>query len=85
MIRRILSILIIVLVAGLVWWLVRKARERRRQQRSDRARPDIEPMVACAHCGVHIPRHEASWNGDVPYCSDAHRRAGPRPPGQHGL
>jgi uncharacterized protein len=36
-------------------------------------------MLACAHCGVHLPRPDASF--DVQgraYCSEAHRLAGPR-------
>lgn len=36
-------------------------------------------MVACAHCGVHLPEHEAVSDAHArPFCSDAHRLAGPR-------
>ncbi|HET9823328.1 MAG TPA: PP0621 family protein [Burkholderiaceae bacterium] len=39
-----------------------------------------EGMVACAHCGLHVPRSEALADGDDAYCSAGHRRAGPRRP-----
>ena len=42
--------------------------------------PQLEPMVRCSHCGVHLPRGEALMNPDGrAYCCAAHRSAGPRP------
>jgi uncharacterized protein len=37
------------------------------------------PMLACAHCGVHLPRTDAVFDpaGRV-FCSAAHQQAGPR-------
>ena len=35
-------------------------------------------MVACAHCGLHLPAADAVREGEHPYCSEAHRRLGPR-------
>jgi uncharacterized protein len=35
-------------------------------------------MVACCHCGVHLPAEEAVHDGPRPYCSPSHRQAGPR-------
>ena len=40
---------------------------------------EIEQMVACAHCGVHLPAQDALVDGDRRFCSDAHRRLGPAP------
>jgi uncharacterized protein len=38
-----------------------------------------QPMLACAHCGVHLPRGEAVLDAaGRSYCGDAHRLAGPR-------
>jgi uncharacterized protein len=35
--------------------------------------------VRCAHCGVHLPESEAVTSAQgLPYCSGAHREAGPR-------
>ena len=61
-----------------------------RQRRSD-APPAVKPhkpppppaepveMLACAHCGVHLPQAEVLAGADGrPYCTEAHRLAGPR-------
>jgi uncharacterized protein len=79
---RIFLLLAIVLV--IFWWLrerasARQAAERPAQQRrasaggSDRdSGRDSEPMVQCAHCGVHLPRGDAiTWHG-LHYCSRSH-------------
>ena len=37
------------------------------------------PMLACSHCGVHLPRDDAMMDAaGRGFCSDAHRLAGPR-------
>lgn len=41
--------------------------------------PVPQNMVACAHCGLHLPHPEAVKDGaGQPYCSTAHRAQGPR-------
>lgn len=40
-------------------------------------RIEAEPMVACAHCGVHVPESEGVTAGGHFYCSQEHRRLGP--------
>ncbi|WP_346288994.1 PP0621 family protein, partial [Zoogloea sp.] len=42
------------------------------------AEPAFEQMVACAHCGLHVPESEGLKGGGQFYCSDEHRRLGPR-------
>ena len=42
---------------------------------TDRPPARSQPMVSCAHCGVHLPREDAVAGADGLYCSDAHRRA----------
>ena len=38
-----------------------------------------QPMLACAHCGIHLPQPEAQMDAaGRPFCSEAHRLAGPR-------
>lgn len=34
-----------------------------------------EDMVRCAHCGVHLPVSESVREGDLYFCSVAHRDA----------
>lgn len=35
---------------------------------------DVEDMVRCERCSLHLPRNDAVRSGDVYFCSDAHRR-----------
>lgn len=39
---------------------------------------EIEQMVACAHCGVHVPESEGVTSGGRFFCSEEHRRLGAR-------
>ncbi len=40
--------------------------------------PAVQDMVACAHCGLHLPRTDALPQGGQFYCSADHRARGPR-------
>jgi len=38
-----------------------------------------QAMLACAHCGMHLPEAEALRDAaGRPFCTEAHRLAGPR-------
>jgi len=40
---------------------------------------EATPMLACAHCGVHLPKTDAVLDpAGRAYCSAAHLQAGPR-------
>ena len=76
------------LIAVVIIWLLyspmlRRARQLKRDRRpptpaSPTPKPQVEEMVSCGHCGIHLPASEA-WRdaADRPYCSPAHREAGP--------
>jgi uncharacterized protein len=68
-------------VVFLLWLLFGRARKSRREPPSaappPRA-PEAEGMLACAHCGVHLPASESLRLGTQAYCCAAHRDAGPR-------
>jgi uncharacterized protein len=76
--------LVLVLVLLLVIWLA-KAKSRPARGRSvDPSRPprqagrrapgeDGEVMLACAHCGVMLPRGETLPGRGGVFCSEAHR------------
>ena len=73
-------VLLLLAVLLLLWMLF--GRGRGRGDGSSRAEPpsgQTEAMVACAHCGVHLPRSEALRAAELSYCSPAHRDAGPSP------
>jgi uncharacterized protein len=43
------------------------------------ASPAVQAMLACAHCGVHLPKTEAQFDAlGRPFCSEAHRLQGPQ-------
>ena len=62
-----------------VVWLVRRALRERRGGAPPAAGVPGE-LVACAHCGVHLPRAEARSAAGGAYCSEEHARLGPRAP-----
>ena len=66
-------VLLVVLVLGYAWW--------RGQRRAESPPPRCptpaatpQDMVACAHCGVHLPRSEALTHGPRTYCCAEHQR-----------
>jgi len=68
--------LILILVVLIVLWL---ARSRRRSSPPPSTRPAGEPpaprqpMLACAHCGLHLPRDEALPGRGGVFCGETHR------------
>lgn len=70
-----LKYLLLLLVIVLVLWAMRPRPPRVPPRRQA---PTLEPMVRCSHCGMHLPRDEALLADGRPYCSAAHRDAGPR-------
>lgn len=74
----------VLIIALIVIWLIRKkgaaikgdvqgTQDRQDRQDSDQ-RKQVEPIVRCTHCGVHVPASEAlgSPTGAV-FCSEEHR------------
>jgi len=75
--------LILVLVIAIVGWLLLRARPRPGTAASKPAGgPQPQEVVACSHCGVHLPRAEAVADARGVFCSQAHRLAGPADPEQ---
>jgi uncharacterized protein len=76
--------LLLVALAAVVYFLLRnyKSAIARQQSEDEKAVPAAPPagedMVRCAHCGVHLPRSESFLSDGKPFCSDEHRRLGPR-------
>lgn len=83
-----MKLLVVLLALLLLVWLV-VGSSRRRSKRARRDRPaapaagpaaQVEGMVACALCGVHLPSSLALTAHGQTYCSAAHRDAGPAKP-----
>jgi uncharacterized protein len=78
-------LIVLVALVVLVWLLLGSARRRTKGPRRQAANAPppataVEGMVACVHCGVHLPSSQALTVRGQPYCSAAHRDAGPRAP-----
>jgi uncharacterized protein len=76
-------LLLLVVIVVAVWMVLKRQRppgppsSRAPRGRGEPAAPT--QMLACAHCGVHLPQSEAVTDAaGRPFCSDAHRLAGPR-------
>ena len=68
-------VLLVVLVVAVGIWRSRRAPDATPSKPSQRALP--QDMLACAHCGVHIPQAEALMLGKQAYCCAEHQRQGP--------
>jgi uncharacterized protein len=75
-------LLILAVVLVLLWW----ARPRRASKPVDQAEvtPQVEDMVRCEQCGVHLPRAEAVSVRDRHFCSAAHLALHERASGADG-
>ena len=82
------NLLLFILILIVVWW-VRRAlqrpgglfgalRGRASGEQPGKRTGDPERMVACAHCGVHVPESECVRDADAAYCCADHRRLGVR-------
>jgi uncharacterized protein len=81
-----MKLLLILLTVLAVVWLLRSARRvpppaRREDAPAEEPPSRVVPTLArCAHCGMHLASSDAKSRDGQPYCSAAHRRAGPRAP-----
>ncbi len=71
-------LLLFALALVLVWWWRTLGRSRNAANPTQKPTPDRpapQDMVACRHCGLHLPRAEALTSGQGVYCSEVHRKA----------
>jgi uncharacterized protein len=77
-------VLLIVVVGGLLWLAMGRRKTPpdsapKRDAAKAAAPGAAQTVLACAHCGVHLPAADALRDAaGHAYCSDAHRLAGPR-------
>lgn len=65
-----LVVLLVLVVAIGVW----RSRRAPAQRTATPPPPAPQHMLACHHCGVHVPRAEALMQGPRAYCCAEHRR-----------
>jgi uncharacterized protein len=72
-------LILLALAVLILVWLVRRALGQR-QGDAPKVPGARGELVACAHCGVLVPRSEARDAAGAQYCSEDHARLGPRRP-----
>ncbi len=80
-----IRLVLLVAVVLLVVWIFTGLRRRQgppdagdKTSGGDAAAKGAQQMVQCAHCGVHLPLGDAVVDGQLNYCGEPHRVAGPR-------
>lgn len=78
-----LLVLLVVVVAVGIWRSKRRA-EAAEPTQTATTLPKAQTMVACAHCGLHLPQADAvSDASGQSFCSAEHRRLAQQDPGSH--
>lgn len=67
-------VLLIVLAVVVGVWRSRRPPASGADKAAPRAPALPQDVVACSHCGVHVPRAEALMLGQHAYCCAEHRR-----------
>ena len=70
-------ILLLLIIAFLIWLIFRGFFRAQTRKADMPSRPPIgEDMVACARCGVNLPRSEAREEAGIYFCQDNPRCRG---------
>lgn len=73
-----MKFLLVITVLLVAFWIWRNNRQQDGSNRSGAAQrrtpPPPAPMVACAHCGMHLPEDETVAGTRGVYCCHEHRR-----------
>ena len=73
-----MKILLFLIAVVVLLWLLKGTTTRRRNGGGNAKSPPPtapQPVIACAYCGVHLPRDEALPGRGGVFCGDAHRTA----------
>ena len=71
-----MKILLFLVAVFVLLWLLRGATSRRGGGAVPRPPPHApQQVIACAYCGVHLPRDEALPGRGGVFCGEAHRAA----------
>ena len=72
-----MKILIILVAIVAIFWAWRTLSRSRQGMHTASRRVKEKNMVACVHCGLHIPQDEAVVSRQLNYCCKEHSMLGP--------
>jgi uncharacterized protein len=68
-------VLIFLLVMVVAWrWRAARATQQQKKKKAQSDATVVTEVLACAHCGVHVPASDAVVGDHGAYCSPAHRK-----------
>ena len=71
-----MKFVLVLIAVGVLYWMLRNSvRGALKPPPAPPARPSPQPMLACAQCGLHLPRDDALPGRGGVFCSAAHRSA----------
>lgn len=72
-----MKIVLFLIAVVVLLWLLRRGSSRRPPAADRQAAPagEPQPMLACAQCGLHLPRSEALPGRGGVFCGPEHRAA----------
>jgi uncharacterized protein len=70
-----MKIVIFLIAVFALLWLLRGGASRRARPPAASQAASPQPMLACAQCGLHLPRDEALPGRGGVFCGAAHRAA----------
>lgn len=69
-----LLILLLTVLGGVWLWKRGRRLEQSKPAPPESPRREVQPMLSCPVCGVHVPQTDAVAGRRGSYCSVAHRR-----------
>lgn len=73
----IFRLLLLVLIIWFLIWMFKKQFSQDTPDNNTSKADEAEDMLACAHCGTHVPKSLGVVDNDHFYCSKEHAELGP--------
>jgi uncharacterized protein len=70
-------LLILFLIVWFLFWIIKKQFSLGADKKPSLKSDQSEDMIACAHCGTHVPRSSGVESDGKFYCSREHAESGP--------